>query len=138
MDEAAYCHLDRRVRVALAQITGGVSLISLGLAGVDWALQTAVAPGKDRPAALSDLNRPIFMVGTEHDHVSPWRSVYKLCLLAGTALTFVLTSGGHNAGIVSEPNHPRRRYRISTQPPGEPYLSPEQFLVRSAYHEGSW
>lgn len=90
------------------------------------------------PVALSDLNRPIFMVGTEHDHVSPWRSVYKLHLLARTDLTFVLTSGGHNAGIVSEPDHPGRRFRITTRAPGAPYLSPERFLVKAARHAGSW
>lgn len=105
-------------------------------------LANELAEGKlcvgGRPVALSDLNRPIFMVGTEHDHVSPWRSVYKLHLLTRTALTFLLTSGGHNAGIVSEPDHPRRRYRFTTRKPGDPYLSPERFLTHAEYHEGSW
>lgn len=91
-----------------------------------------------RPVALSDLDLPLFVVGTEHDHVSPWRSVYKLHLLTQAELTFLLTSGGHNAGIVSEPGHPRRRYRVHTRHAGTPYLSPDQFLFRSTYHEGSW
>ncbi|WP_454766268.1 PHA/PHB synthase family protein [Cupriavidus campinensis] len=90
------------------------------------------------PIALSDLDLPIFVVGTEHDHVSPWRSVYKLHLLTSAELTFVLTSGGHNAGIVSEPGHPRRRYRLHTRLPAAPYLSPEQFLAKAVRHEGSW
>jgi len=91
-----------------------------------------------RPVALSDIKRPIFMVGTEHDHVSPWRSVYKLHLLTATALTFLLTSGGHNAGIVSELRHPRRRYRVAMRPAGAPYRSPDQFLACAEYREGSW
>jgi len=91
-----------------------------------------------RPVALSDLNRPVFVVGTEHDHVSPWQSVYKLHLLTGTVLTFLLTSGGHNAGIVSEPDHPHRHYRIATRVPGTPYRSPEQFASGAEYREGSW
>ncbi|KJK18726.1 poly-beta-hydroxybutyrate polymerase [Burkholderiaceae bacterium 16] len=91
-----------------------------------------------RPVALSDLRFPVFAVGTEHDHVSPWRSVYKLHLLTPAPLTFLLTSGGHNAGIVSEPSHAGRRYRVETRDANAPYGSPERFLARAERHEGSW
>ncbi|MDF3833410.1 alpha/beta fold hydrolase [Cupriavidus basilensis] len=91
-----------------------------------------------RPVALSDIGMPIFAVGTEHDHVSPWRSVYKLHLLTPAPLTFLLTSGGHNAGIVSEPSRPGRRYRVATRAAQATYVSPERYLANAQRHDGSW
>ena len=77
-----------------------------------------------RPVSLSDIRAPVFMVGTVRDHVAPWRSVYKLNLVAETELTFLLTSGGHNAGIVSEPGHRGRSFQVATRPAGAPYPDP--------------
>jgi polyhydroxyalkanoate synthase len=91
-----------------------------------------------RPAVLSDIRAPVFAVGTESDHVAPWRSVYKIQLLTDTEVTFLLTSGGHNAGIVSEPGHPRRHYRIAHRRPDERYLDPDTWFARTAHAEGSW
>jgi polyhydroxyalkanoate synthase len=91
-----------------------------------------------RVVALKDVRVPMFVVGTETDHVAPWRSVYKVQLFTDNPTTFVLTSGGHNAGIVSEPGHAGRRYRIADRAPGEPYLSPDAWLATAASREGSW
>jgi polyhydroxyalkanoate synthase len=91
-----------------------------------------------RPVALSDIRVPLFVVGTEKDHVAPWHSVYKIHLLADTEVTFVLTTGGHNAGVVSEPGHPRRSYQISTKRETEKYMDPETWQAVTPRHEGSW
>ena len=91
-----------------------------------------------RPVALSDLRQPIFTVATETDHVAPWRSVYKIHLLAETNVTFVLTSGGHNAGIVSEPGHPHRSYRMTEHPPEDRYTDPDTWHAIVQPKEGSW
>ncbi len=91
-----------------------------------------------RRIALQDIRVPIFAVGTERDHVAPWPSVFKIHLLTETAVTFVLTSGGHNAGIVSEPGHPGRRYRILTIGDGGLHLGAEEWLTHAPARDGSW
>ncbi|MCO6439633.1 MAG: alpha/beta fold hydrolase [Nitrococcus mobilis] len=89
--------------------------------------------------AVSDIRAPIFAVGTERDHVAPWRSTYKIHLLADAdEVTFLLTSGGHNAGIVSEPGHPRRRYRLASREEGAAYIDPDSWYERTPVQEGSW
>lgn len=53
-------------------------------------------------------------------------------------LTFVLTNGGHNAGIVSEPGHRGRRYHIATRRAGDGYVGPDSWLARAKQVDGSW
>jgi len=95
-------------------------------------------PADGRPVALSDIRVPLFSVGTETDHVAPWRSVYKLNLLTDAEVTFLLTSGGHNAGIVSEPGHAHRHYRVATKTAEDHYVDPEVWLQTTPEHDGSW
>jgi poly[(R)-3-hydroxyalkanoate] polymerase subunit PhaC len=77
-------------------------------------------------------------VSTERDHVAPWRSVYKINLVSETDVTFLLTSGGHNAGIVSEPGHDGRHYRMARHASGAPYVDPETWYAAVATEQGSW
>jgi polyhydroxyalkanoate synthase len=90
------------------------------------------------PVALSDIRADVFAVGTETDHVAPWRSAHKVHLFLDSDVTFCLTNGGHNAGIVSEPGHPRRRHRLRTTAHDEAYLAPEAWLEEAELREGSW
>jgi len=92
----------------------------------------------DRPIALSDIRAPVFAVGTETDHVAPWRSVYKFNLLMDTDVTFLLTNGGHNAGVVSEPGRAGRRYRVSTRREQDRYVDPDTWPLLTQPQEGSW
>ncbi|MFC3676366.1 PHA/PHB synthase family protein [Ferrovibrio xuzhouensis] len=91
-----------------------------------------------RPIALTDLRLPVFAVGTEHDHVAPWHSVFKIMRLTDTNVTFVLTSGGHNAGIVSEPGHPHRQYRLAHHDEHDAYIDPDRWLAETPTQTGSW
>ncbi len=92
-----------------------------------------------RPVAISDIHVPIFAVAAAGDHVAPWHSVYKLHLQSDAAeLTFVLTSGGHNVGIVNEPGHPHRSFQMTTCKEGERALDAETWKVRTPVVQGSW
>jgi polyhydroxyalkanoate synthase len=89
--------------------------------------------------SLSDITVPMFVVGTETDHVAPWRSVYKVGKLVRSAdYTFCLTSGGHNAGIISGPQHPKRRHRVHASKSGARLLTPERYLEKVEPTPGSW
>lgn len=85
-----------------------------------------------------NIQLPAFVVSTEKDHVAPWKSVYKTHLLINSDITFVLTNGGHNAGIVSEPEHPGRSFLIRERKKDSPYLDPETWLEQAQHHQGSW
>jgi polyhydroxyalkanoate synthase len=88
---------------------------------------------------LAAIQIPMFVVGTETDHVAPWQSVYKARGLTRSAdYTFLLTSGGHNAGIVSGPAHPRRRHRVRTWLTAGEALAPQAWIEATPPQPGSW
>lgn len=91
-----------------------------------------------RSVSLGDIEQPVFVLGTQRDHVSPWRSVFKLHQLCEAEITFVLTSGGHNAGVVSEPGHRNRSYQMATRPAHGAWIEPEQWAASATQHAGSW
>ncbi|HKJ95104.1 MAG TPA: alpha/beta fold hydrolase [Gammaproteobacteria bacterium] len=105
-------------------------------------LDNALAEGEyhvgDHPIVLSDIRVPMFVVGTRTDHIAPWRSVYKIHLLTDTDVTFTLTSGGHNAGVISEPGKRHRVYQIADSAAGAPYVGPETWYQQVPERTGSW
>ncbi|MDC8802729.1 poly-beta-hydroxybutyrate polymerase N-terminal domain-containing protein [Halomonas pacifica] len=91
-----------------------------------------------RPVSLTDIEIPVFAVSTLKDHVAPWRSVYKVQWLTPADVTFVLSSGGHNAGIVNPPGDSRRFHQISTIQAEDPFMDPDGWQATAAHHDGSW
>ena len=91
-----------------------------------------------KPVSLSDIHTPMFVVGTIRDHVAPWKSVYKINYQADADITFVLTSGGHNAGIVAPPDEPGHTYRIRAKAADDAYTGPDEWLKTVQPVEGSW
>lgn len=91
-----------------------------------------------KPISLSDIRTPMFVVGTVRDHVAPWKSVYKIHYQVDADVTFVLTSGGHNAGIVAPPGEPGHSYRMKTEVAHATYTGPDEWLRIVPLVEGSW
>ncbi len=88
--------------------------------------------------ALKDIDVPLFVIATETDHIAPWRSVYKTKLFTDCDLTFVLTNRGHNGGILSEPGHKGRHFRMSHRESGAHYVGPDRWLASNDPVPGSW
>ena len=91
-----------------------------------------------KPISLSDIHTPMFVVGTLHDHVAPWKSTYKVHFLVDADVTFLLTSGGHNAGIVAPPDEEGHSYKVRTKVAHATYVGPDEWFQSTNAVEGSW
>ena len=80
----------------------------------------------------------MFALGTEADNVAPWRSVFKIHNLTDTDVTFALTNGGHNQGIVSPPSRPGRHYRLALTRADDPRPNPDDWMKSTRLEDGSW
>ena len=106
---------------------------------LDNELATNRFPVDGKRVRLSDIQLPMFVVGTESDHVAPWKSVYKVDnLVRSDDFTFLLTASGHNAGIVCGPVNPKRHYRLRTRRLADPHLAPEEWMEAAPRHDGAW
>ena len=92
----------------------------------------------EKPIALQDVRAPFFIIGTTTDHVAPWKSVYKIHHFVRSEVTFLLTNGGHNAGIICGPEHPRRHFQLATHDPMDKYTDPETWVETAESQQGSW
>lgn len=91
---------------------------------------------------LARLRMPLFAVATQADHVSPWKSVYRIHRLVGSPVDFVLTSGGHNVGIVNPAEgplaHPAAFYHHARHAAHAAPADANQWLERATRRSGSW
>ena len=106
---------------------------------LDNELATGRFPVHGEVVSLSNITVPMFVVGTESDHVAPWKSVYKVRRqVRSNDYTFLLTSGGHNAGIVSGPVHPKRKHRVRTETQTDTPLDAADWFEFVQPQTGSW
>jgi polyhydroxyalkanoate synthase len=85
---------------------------------------------------LEAIKAPTYVVSAINDHIVPWQSSYKTTGLVSGRVRFVLSSGGHIAGIVNPPG-PKAWYEVA---PTDDALPAGASAWRSAAERraGSW
>ena len=91
-----------------------------------------------RPVSLSDIRAPMYVLATDLDHISPWKSVFKILQVADTSIDFVLGTGGHNSGLVNPPAKGRGYFQASHHRPDDPYIDPDTWHTLTPKTSGSW
>jgi len=98
-----------------------------------------VEPGKiefdGRPLDLGKITGDIYAVGTEKDHIAPWKSGWAICKLTNADIRYALAGGGHIAGVVSPPDKGRGYW---TSDDCSQYETADEWLENAEEHEGTW
>ncbi len=86
------------------------------------------------PVDLASVRTPLYVLGAETDHIAPWRSVYHTTQLLPGDHRFVLSGGGHIAGMVNPPGNPKAVHFVNDVCPPDP----DEWLAGARRVEGSW
>jgi polyhydroxyalkanoate synthase len=92
----------------------------------------------DCPIDLGCIEQPLYIVGAQQDHISPWRSTFRTCNLVSCPVRYVLTSEGHIAGIVNPPTETSRRKYWAGDVNREMDLEPDAWQNAQTEKRGSW
>jgi polyhydroxyalkanoate synthase subunit PhaC len=84
--------------------------------------------------SLPDVKSDVYVVGAVNDHIVPWQASYKATALLGGDVRYVLSSGGHIAGIVNPPG-PKAWYEAA-EPPSP--ATAGLWREGATRHSGSW
>ncbi len=83
--------------------------------------------------SLSEVKNDIYVVGAVNDHIVPWHASYRATRLLGGDIRYVLSSGGHVAGIVNPPG-PKAWYETADSNPADA----ASWRATAARTSGSW
>ena len=83
---------------------------------------------------LRNVAAPAYILGTQDDHIVPWRSAYASTALLGGPCRFVLGASGHIAGVINPPARGKRHYWSHEQTPQDA----DQWFAQAEQHAGSW
>jgi polyhydroxyalkanoate synthase len=83
--------------------------------------------------SLSSIKSDSYVVGAINDHIVPWQTSYKATRMLGGTVRYVLSSGGHIAGIVNPPS-PKSWYEAA----GQAFATAPDWRDAAIRHGGSW
>ena len=88
---------------------------------------------KGVPIDLRNLRQDVYAVGTQQDHIVPWKGAWRITQLVGGSAHFVLGRSGHIAGVASPPNKSKGYWTND-----KPVESADAWLEGAEFHEGGW
>ena len=83
--------------------------------------------------SLQDVKSDAYVVGAVNDHIVPWQASYKATRLLGGNVRYVLSNGGHVAGIVNPPG-PKARHEVA----GKNRPTAAEWRASAESRSGSW
>ncbi|CAN5465526.1 class I poly(R)-hydroxyalkanoic acid synthase [soil metagenome] len=86
-----------------------------------------------RRLRLGDVTAPAYVVGAVNDHIVPWTASYQATQLLGGDVRYVLSNGGHIAGVVNPPG-PKAWHLVAEGSPA----SPSDWRASAAKQEVTW
>jgi polyhydroxyalkanoate synthase len=88
---------------------------------------------KGVPVDLGRISQDIYAVGTQQDHIVPWKSAWRISQLVRGKVRFVLGGSGHIAGVINPPSK-GRGYWTNDQP----VKNADEWFESATQHKGSW
>jgi polyhydroxyalkanoate synthase len=95
---------------------------------------------KGKKLDLRSIHQDVYIIGAINDHIVPWKTSYKAVHDFGGHVRYVLSSGGHIAGIVNPPTSKGWYEAVEPNEDGTTDYpqDPEEWAANSTRHQGSW
>ncbi|MFH0787809.1 MAG: alpha/beta hydrolase [Pseudomonadota bacterium] len=90
----------------------------------------------NRPIDMEKIEQPLYAVGTQMDHICPWRGTFRTSSLIKAPQRYVLSSEGHITGIIN-PHSEGSRRKFWAGEVVQPE-NPDDWLSRQEERRGSW
>ena len=88
---------------------------------------------KGVPIDARNIRQDVYAVGTEQDHLVPWKAAWRITQLVGGSARFVLAGSGHVAGVLQPPNKGKGYWTNEKRA-----KSADTWLEGAKFHQGGW